>query len=256
MQVPQTCCTWTSMTAKKPKVFVQLPVTQRDIFISNSVARSAQGLSLAEKRIVFLALAQLGGVKRSVKLHATEYARIFGVDNDTAYTQLREAAKNLFHRYVRFNHTDGKDKGLVEYFHWVESFAYKDSEGFATLDFTSKISPFLFQLKDEFTKYRLEQAGALRSLHSWRLLELLSQMQHDHGSGWLVIDIDDFHHAMESPDSYRKNFNLLKVRVIEPAIKELNEKDNWAIDWEPLKRGRKVAVLRFNFKRDPQERLF
>lgn len=244
------------MTKIKPKVYVQLPVAQRDIFISNTVARSAQGLSLAEKRIVFLALAQLGGVKRSVTLHATEYAKIFGVDNDTAYTQLKEASKNLFHRYVKFNHTDGKDKGLVEYFHWVESFAYKDSEGFATLDFTSKISPFLFQLKDEFTKYRLEQAGALRSLHSWRLLELLSQMRNDQGDGWLVINLEDFHHAMESPESYRKNFNDVRKRIIEPAVKELTEKDNWLIEWEPLKRGRKVAALRFNFKRDPQERLF
>ena len=61
---------------------------------------------------------------------------------------------------------------------------------------------------------------------------------------------------MEASKSYRANFNLLKVRVIEPSVKELTEKDNWLIDWEPLKRGRRVAALRFNFRRDPQERLF
>ena len=243
--------------AKEPKVqtFIRTPVTQREILISNAIVRSAQGLSLAEKRIIFLALAQLGGVNRETKIYATEYASIFGVDNDTAYRQLKEASKSLFHRYLRWHHTDGKDKGLVEYCHWVEAFGYKDAEGYSVLHFTEKISPFLFQLKSEFTKYRLEQAGALRSVHSWRLLELLERMRTERGDGWLMVSIEDFWHAMEASPSYRTNFNLLRVKVIEPSVSELIEKDNWLIEWEPLKRGRRVAALRFNFEKNPQQRL-
>lgn len=58
--------------------------------------------------------------------------------------------------------------------------------------------------------------------------------------GWLSISLDDFHHAMETPDSYKKTFGLLRERVIEPAVKELTEKDNWIIKWNPLKKGRKM----------------
>lgn len=96
----------------------------------------------------------------------------------------------------------------------------------------------------------------MRSLHSWRLLELLEQMKHkDNEDGWLTIDIEDFHHAMEASKSYRANFGMLRKWVIEPSVKELNEKDGWDIVWEPVKRGRRVASLRFDFRRDPQARL-
>ena len=54
---------------------------------------------------------------------------------------------------------------------------------------------------------------------------------------------------MDSSTSYQANFNLLKKRVIEPAIKELQEKDNWIINWNVLKKGRKISHLQFNFSK-------
>ena len=61
---------------------------------------------------------------------------------------------------------------------------------------------------------------------------------------------------MEATDSYKANFSLLRQRVIEPAIKELTEKDSWLIDWQPIKKGRKVTALKFKFERNPQGNLF
>lgn len=68
--------------------------------------------------------------------------------------------------------------------------------------------------------------------------------------------IEEFWHAMEATESYQVNFQLLRKRVIEPAIKELMEKDNWLIEWEARKRGCKVATLLFKFQRNPQNSLY
>ena len=73
---------------------------------------------------------------------------------------------------------------------------------------------------------------------------------------WLKISIDEFHHAMESPESYKTTFGLLRKYLIEPAVKELTEKDRWVIQWTPIKTGRKVTMLEFKFKRDAQKSLF
>ena len=54
----------------------------------------------------------------------------------------------------------------------------------------------------------------------------------------------------------KKNFQLLRKRIIEPAVKELTEKDGWLIEWEAVKSGRRVASLRFRFERNPQGGLF
>ena len=61
---------------------------------------------------------------------------------------------------------------------------------------------------------------------------------------------------MEATENYKANFSLLRRKFIEPAFKELSEKDGWLIEWEARKRGRKVVTLLFKFQRDPQGSLF
>lgn len=60
---------------------------------------------------------------------------------------------------------------------------------------------------------------------------------------------------MEASKAINPIFGLLRKWVIEPAVAELTEKDNWIIEWEPIKRGRKVAALKFKFERNPQGQL-
>ncbi|HAS87482.1 MAG TPA: RepB family plasmid replication initiator protein, partial [Candidatus Competibacteraceae bacterium] len=67
--------------------------------------------------------------------------------------------------------------------------------------------------------------------------------------------ITEFHAAMDAPASCQANFKDLRIRIIEPAVKELREKDNLAVEWEPKKAGRKVTGLMFKFKPEPQGKL-
>lgn len=67
--------------------------------------------------------------------------------------------------------------------------------------------------------------------------------------------IEDFWHAMEAPESYKKNFGQLTRRIITPSVKELTEKDGWIIDWHPVKKGRRVVKLEFYYKKDEQLKL-
>jgi plasmid replication initiation protein len=60
---------------------------------------------------------------------------------------------------------------------------------------------------------------------------------------------------MEAPPSCQKNFGILRLKVIEPALKELREKDNMLIDLELKKAGRKVTGLVFKFNPNPQGKL-
>ena len=103
-----------------------------------------------------------------------------------------------------------------------------------------------------FTSYQLKQASALRSVHSWRLLELLLRFA---STGWAEYTVEDFCTSMDATEKQKQNFAKVRTQIIEPAIKELTEKDGWIIDWQPIKAGRRVAKLRFTFKRDQQERL-
>lgn len=236
----------------------EIPAGKLQITMSHALTTAAQGLTLAEKRVMMYAVAKLDSFKSdggtpngTVKLMATDYAEQFGVDTDTAYTQLKKAGKSIFHRYIRFFEPGmrGPEEVMIR---WVSSARYSEGAGVVTLRFTPEIAPHLLEFKSHFTKYKLAQASALRSVYSWRLLELLSQYA---STGWRQIELEEFHHAMETPPSARENFKECRKRVIEPAVTELQDKDGWLIEWTPIKTGRKVTALRFEFKRDPQGRL-
>lgn len=229
----------------------EIPAGKLSVSISNALTTAAQSLSLAEKRVMMFAVAKLdsfkldGGTKDGwVRISAADYSELYGVGADAAYLQLKAAGNGIFNRYIRFFEPSGKGMKEVKV-RWVSRAEYHHGEGWIALRFTQDVAPYITNLQRQFTTYKLAQASALRSLYSWRLLELLSQFP----NGWRQIDLVDFHFAMETPEGYKANFKILRQRVIEPAVRELTEKDGWSITWEPLKTGRKVTSLRFEFSR-------
>jgi len=222
--------------------------------MSNALARSAHSLSLSEKRIVAACIAKtdqlpsMEAVKERgawlVRLSAADYAQTFDISLDSAYEQLQAAAKNLFRRYISATRQTKKGPEIYQCV-WVGGVRYHKGEGWIELDWWHEIVPHLFNLAGEFTKYKLRQATALRSVYSWRLFELLQSWS---GKGVYQPSLDDFCKAMEVPECYRKNFKSIRTRVIEPAVQELVEKNNMLITWKTLNAGRKVVGLDFTFQ--------
>lgn len=237
---------------------------RRWITMSNALTRAAHGLTLAEKRIIGMAVATLNprkelapGEAPATKITAADYADAFGVDLNTAYEQLQGASKQLYNRSITFFEAAHRRRGKPleptrVTMRWVGSVRYAKGEGTVTLKWWHEVLPHLTGLKGHFTKYQLEQASALRSAYSWNLLKLLMRFE---STGWAEYTIEDFAESMEATPKQRQNFNNIKRRMIEPAVKELTEKDGWLIEWKPIKAGRKVKAVRFDFKRDPQGRL-
>jgi plasmid replication initiation protein len=244
---------------------------RRWVTMSNALARAAHGLTLPEKRIMLMASATLDsrkplgpGEAPKTRIAATDYAATFGLDDATAYNQLQAAAKTLYKRSVTFFEAAHRRKGkplqpTEVHIRWVGRCTYAKGEGWVEVAWWHEILPHLTGLKRQFTTYQLEQASALRSVYSWKLLELLMRWANSpdakKGNGWAEYSVEDFTESMQAQPSHRANFGKLRTKIIEPAVKELTEKDGWLINWEPIKKGRKVAAVRFEFRRDPQGRL-
>lgn len=236
-------------------------LAELQVNMSNALTRSAHGLSLSEKRIIAACIAKTDQIPNMtqvrqrgawlVRLSAADYAETFDVDLNTAYEQLHDASENLFKRHIRT--TRRTRKGIEEYkFVWVGGVRYHKGEGWVELDWFHEVVPHLFGLRSAFTSYKLKQTSALRSKHSWRLFELLQSWQ---DTGLYQPTIDEFCLAMDVPASYRINFKEVRRRVIEPAVKELIQKNNMLITWTTQTAGRKVIGLEFKFKSNPQQKL-
>jgi plasmid replication initiation protein len=250
--------------AKAPKALKASPQNQV-VTMSNALIRAGHGLSLSEKRIVAASIAKLDsrvslgsqGVPFS-RLTAAEYADTFGVDLDTAYRQLRDAAKNLYARSITFYEPAHKRGGkaveptLVQ-MRWVGSVKYHKGEGWVELHWWPALVGHLTGLKKQFTTYQLQQASALRSQYSWKLLELLMRFK---STGVAIYSIEDFCVSVGATANQASDFGKIRTKIIEPAVKELMVKDGWNIEWEAIKRGRKVIQLKFEFKPQTQGDLF
>ncbi|KXB09895.1 replication protein (plasmid) [Xylella fastidiosa] len=237
------------------------PLGNRWVTMSNALTRAGHGLTLAEKRVIAWAVATLDsrqvlkfGEVPTTRISAMDFAEEFKVDKDTAYDQLKAAAKNLYNRSITFYEPAYKRNGkplppTKVQMRWVGEAKYHEGEGWVELAWWPKLLPHLTGLKKQFTTYQLQQASALRSVYSWKLLELLTRFN---SSGIAEYTVEDFAVSMDATEKQRADFAALRRKMIEPAVKELTEKDGWIIQWVPVKAGRKVKALRFTFMRDPQ----
>ena len=237
----------------------------RWVNMSNALTRAGHGLTLAEKRIVAIAASTLdsrrslqqGEVPRT-RITAIEYAETFQVDLNTAYEQLQGAAKQLYGRSITFYEQAYKRDGrplepTKRQMRWVGEAKYQAGEGWVELAWWPDLLRHLIGLKSYFTSYQLKQTSALRSMYSWRLLELLLRFKE---SGWAEYTIEDFAVAMDATPKQAADFAKIRTKIIEPAIKELFDKNGFVTQWKPIKACRKVKSLRFDFVQSPQADMF
>lgn len=239
-------------------------VGNRHVTMSNRLARSAQGLNLAEKRLVALGLSrtdsmaanQLPGATSTgwkMKLTALEYATTFKVDPTTAYEQIKAASEKLFERFVRYEIEGRNGKPIERKFRWVSAASYAPGEGYVELNFTPEIAPHLLGLRQQFTTYQLQHAAVFDSVYAWRLFELFKSWK---STGLYITSVTEFQDVMEVPPSCRTDFKALRVRVIEPACESIRRKAAMLVEWKPIRSGsRRVTNLEFRFAPDPQTKL-
>ena len=238
---------------------------QAKVTMSNRLARSAQSLSLSEKRIVALALANEDSKSTSrlaeastergwkTKVRAIDYAEAFNIDANTAYDQLKAAADRLFERQVTYEDKSSRGKPRINKFRWVSLAQYTVGDGLIELNFTPEIAPHLLGLRSHFTSYKLKHAASFESIYAWRLFEVLESWR---STGLYTCAIEDFWATMEAPPSCRKDFKSLRVRVIEPAVTAIQQHAGLKIEWLPIRSGaRRVTSLEFRFGPDPQGKL-
>jgi plasmid replication initiation protein len=265
----------TSDKAKSTNYDISLErdIGERWMTMSTALTRAGQDLTLGEKRLVGFGVSTFDSKKtlpilkpgetHSTKIHASDYAEAYGLDINTAYSQMKSASEKLENRKVVFYKPASQRGGkpltpTIKSMAWVGQADYQAGEGWVELHWWEPLLRHLTGLDStrKFTQIQLQQASALRSVYSWRLLELLTNYKGKKKKyGWAEYTVEDFAVSMNATDKQQKNFAAIRRRIIEPAVKELIEKDGWRIEWEAKKRGRKVVSVRFNFERDPQQKL-
>ncbi len=215
---------------------------------ANALIEASYTLTLNEQRLLLACAAQLDGRKplpndNIFTLSVEEFREHFKTDVKSAYREMEEAVNKLYDRDIR-----KIGKKTRKRMRWVYMAEYRKGEAEVKLGFSPEIAPYLTVLHRRFTSYRLAEVSELGSPYSIRLFEMLAQYQN---TGMLTIKVQDFKARLQLETKYSRFANF-KARVIEPAVRELNQKTSIKVDWEAIKEGRTVELLIFRFEEKAQ----
>ena len=224
---------------------------------SNHLIQASYKLTLNEQRLVLMAIGKIFpkkpmGTQRKQRITALEYAEMFGVKTENAYRDIKKASDRLLVRLIKTYDKDPEKQGYYK-FQWASHVYYSKKEGYVDITFHERIDPYLTMLSNGFyTKIEVNALSGIRSTYAIRMYELLKQYK---DTGKRYISLVDFRKWCEIETKYPM-YNNLKRRVINPAIKELEDKANLIISWDEVKKGRKVVGFDFMFEENQQLKLF
>lgn len=237
---------------------------------SNTLINASHYLTLAEQRLIGLAIMKLREVKISfstdvmLEVRASDYMEIFGVDKTTAYQALKDAADKLFNRELEYEvffvkggeneisyitNIPPKTMGLEDWSQklktrWVSKSLYEPSRGLVFVTFTPEVLQYLTDLRAYFTQYYLSQTVELSSGYAFRLFEIV--MQWKSVGKTPVISIDELRGRLGVEVGQYSEMHNFKKRVLDVAVEQVS-KGEYTVTYKQYKAGRTITGFEFFF---------
>ena len=218
----------------------------------NSLIGASYSLGVVEQRLIFLAiieareqktLIEAGGLLR---IYAQSYAKQFDVEKHTSYEAMKRAVEGLYEAGFSYSKIDEKSGKIGHYkSRWVDKIGYIDDLGCVELVFASDVIPLITRLEARYTEYELKQVVGLHSEYAIRLYELIIQWRSVRKTN--LISLAELREKLGLVDEY-KRIEAFKRRVLDLAVKQINEHTDITVDYEQHKQGRVITGFTFKFK--------
>ncbi|WP_198331076.1 replication initiation protein RepM [Psychrobacter cibarius] len=218
----------------------------------NSLIGASYNLGVVEQRLIFLAiieareqktLIEAGGLLR---IYAQSYAKKFDVEKHTSYEAMKRAVEGLYEAGFAYSKIDKQSGKMGRYkSRWVDKIGYIDDLGCVELIFASDVIPLITRLEARYTEYELKQVVGLQSEYAIRLYELIIQWRSVGKTN--PISLAELREKLGLVDEY-KRIEAFKRRVLDLAVKQINEYTDITVDYEQHKQGRVITGFTFKFR--------
>ncbi|MDA2583411.1 replication initiation protein [Bacillus cereus] len=206
---------------------------------SNLLIEANSSLNLIEQKILLCLASNIEPNDKNFKTYTfpiKKFHDLLGLNGSTKYTELSKITKNLLAKVVEI-HT-GEE--LIQT-SWLSSAIYNKKKGTIDMRFDPLLKPFLLELSNKFTSYRLGNIIKLKSIYSIRMYELLKQYEIVKERTLLLQTLRYYVDAINIYPNYA-NF---KQRILKPVQKELRASTDISFEFKEIKKGRKVYKIKF-----------
>lgn len=224
----------------------------------NQLIEGSYDITLTEIRLLWLALTKIQskGAKTSAEivLTASEYSSMYKLDMSNSANQLKSVSETLGSKpIITYDWNDKKNRVDKVIRYWFSSIRYGANLGAdVTLKFSEEVSPFLYELKNEFTQMNVFNMASLDTPFAFRLYSWLSRYRNldkykVKKSGVIStepIALDWMKDRAGLLNKY-KDFKNFRVRVLDPAVDVINRTTDLTVKYETISAGKKVTDIVF-----------
>lgn len=220
------------------------------------IQKSRFTLTLQQQRIMLYLISQISRNDEDFKLYKfniMDFCRVCGIDctNGKNYIALKASIKEIADKSIWVKLDNGKETLL----RWIERPYLDEKSGTIEIKFDKDMKPYLLQLKQNYTQYELLWTLRFQSKYSVRLYELIKSVHfHEREAYEKVFPLDELRTLLDA-GTYPA-FKDFRVRVLQPAVDEINAYSDKSVSFEPVKQSRSVVAVRFDIStKSPAERI-
>jgi plasmid replication initiation protein len=219
----------------------------------NALTNARYEYSEAQANLFLVLLSKLrkDGLDDVYQITVSEMEKRTG--NKYNYKQLRESTKEMIGRAHEIE-TFHKGKPVLRQLVLFNRIDYILGTGVIELEINKYATQYLFDLKNNFTSFQLQAALNLTSKHAKRIYQFCSQWK-DLGETKKYA-ILDFKKALGLADDKGKEeyvlISMFKQKVLDLAVKQINEKTDLHISYQLEKVGRSFKNIVFTVKKQPR----
>ncbi|GAA0853983.1 hypothetical protein GCM10008915_76090 [Bifidobacterium pullorum subsp. gallinarum] len=218
---------------------------------SNALIEAKTNLTLYERRLIYILASRIHPEDKNFKTHffkVKEIAERLDINDRNFYKRVRDIVTKLRSKEVVI---DEPQMNSTLEANWLASARYYHGKGIIELEFSSQLQPYLLQLKQNFTKFKLWNVLYLRSNHSLKLYMLLKQYLYFGKRKFKSIA--ELKEKLEIEPGLYERYSHLKSRVLLTAQEELAEKTDIRFEIEETKNGQRVVSITFHIFRNAKE---
>ena len=203
-------------------------------------------MSLVEFRFFCMYLSRLNPLdtdNRSVKITIKDFEKLFNCK-----VNITHLTENMFEMLKRIVIIRPNEEEIM-YATLYSNFKLNTNNDYVTIECNNDILPYIFNIRNKFTRYMLENIINLNSVSKIRLYEILAQYKN---LKEIEIEIKKLQSMIFSAE---KEFRFFRSRVLEPAVKDINKYTDITVTYEKILERRKCVALKFYIESKEQPKV-
>lgn len=220
---------------------------------SNHVIDASYKLTLNEQRLILLCVRQIKKGQTITPdsrfdVSAADFADMFDISADRAYSELQTVTDKLYDRSVTIQQPDPDRPNLVSTkTRWVSAIDYIPNEGRVSIYFAVKMVPYISMLEGGFTRYNLQNISGMSSVYGIRFYEFFKSWLFGGARNTKKIALAELKEKLELTGKY-SSIKDFKLYVLDRALADINECSDLTAAYKTIKTGRKITHVEFDFQ--------